>query len=202
MSKDKNKLYLAIAGILVLLAAWGIIGSFAGNQSGNGRNKRVKSDLALNDPNNTNISTTDTSNATLFQDLGKVDAQISKLNSDNASLVQSQNASANILAGVDRVETLTSMIAIIETKLKTKILEVGDSGGGSSKSLSDINGIGAKVIDAKAQAVSASGLVSSSTSSTNAMLKTAQADLKLATQDIQATRVDLGTIVAALTVSR
>lgn len=112
-----------------------------------------------------------------------------------------------ILAAADRVGTIADMMTTTGTKLEARI-NVGKTAGKDVTALETaLADFSAKISDARAQAATVESGVASlvpdqgdktKLQANTAALKAARANIKTATQDLQAARKDAGTIIAGL----
>ena len=114
---------------------------------------------------------------------------------------------ANILASVDKINTIATMFGTIATKLQARVDELKASSTDVTALQAAIDGIRSKISDAKNEALTAqttvSGLVPDNGDKTkmdenNANLKSARVNIKNANQDLSTARKYAGVVMNAL----
>jgi len=113
----------------------------------------------------------------------------------------------NILASVDKINTVSTMLQTISTKLQSRIDEAKAAGTDVSALQIALDNINSKLTDAAHQAVTAQATVSALApdngnktilDSNNVSLKSAKANIKTANQDLNAARKSASTIADGL----
>jgi hypothetical protein len=115
-----------------------------------------------------------------------------------------------IVASSDRVNTIASLLTGVSTKLQARITTMQTAGQDVTKAQALLTDLNAKVADAQAQGATALSTTASLkpdqgdktlAASNTAALKAAKANIKTATADLQAARMDAKNIIASFKTS-
>jgi hypothetical protein len=179
-------------------------------------NTRVQEMVNVSDNEKTNISNEVQTNANGLSNLkAKIDADIDlkTTTSDYSSIFGSFRIYALVIpqgyieASSDRIDTIVNMFTTISTKLQARITADQSAGKDTATLQASLNDLNAKIADAKIQAgIAFSGVASLTPDNGNktvfasniTALKSARANIKVATGDLQTARQDAKTIIQNL----